>query len=173
MKPYLFKSKEDITIDKIRKLPVVSGTEINGYEYIQNYFVDSSGFGQEDECALTFPTFIKQIKVGYAYGITSYGQFQVNIGEFKPNKEKVFNNEVELEPRYDSRKSFYKKAYVINEKGVLKLRSYNTIVCEIKDKKPVVFGEYSQTTLRHIKEFLKQNGFKANNIKQVKSYLLP
>lgn len=28
-------------------------------------------------------------------------------------------------------------------------------------------GEYSRTTMRHIKEFLKQNGFKVDNTKQV------
>jgi hypothetical protein len=30
-----------------------------------------------------------------------------------------------------------------------------------------VYGTYSSTTLRHIKEFLKQNGFKAESSKQI------
>jgi hypothetical protein len=30
-----------------------------------------------------------------------------------------------------------------------------------------VFGTYSQTTLRHIKEFLLQHGFRADNSKQI------
>lgn len=47
----------------------------------------------------------------------------------------------ELSARYDARASFYGKAEV--------------------------YGTYSQTTLRHIKEFLSQNGFVANNSKQI------
>ena len=67
-------------------------------------------------------------------------------------------NIYELAPRYDSRKSFYKKALVIElDNGTKQLQSYDTIVGEIKN------GEYfqlwdgkSQTTTRHIKEFKKQ-----------------
>lgn len=74
-----------------------------------------------------------------------------------------------LEPRYDARKSFYGKAQVdTGDKGDKnKLYSYNTLVAEIKDGKPVVYGTYSQTTLRHIKDWLKQNGFKAETSKQI------
>lgn len=72
-----------------------------------------------------------------------------------------------LEPRYDSRKSFYGKAEVRDEDGKQILRSYNTDVAYIKDGKAVVNGTYSQTTLRHIKEFLKQNGFKAETSAQI------
>ena len=76
-----------------------------------------------------------------------------------------------LEPRYDARKSFYGKAQVdTGDKGDKnKLYSYDTLVAEIKDDKPVVYGTYSQTTLRHIKEWLKQLGFKAENSKQILS----
>ena len=36
-----------------------------------------------------------------------------------------------------------------------------------------VYGTYSATTLRHIKEFLKQNGFKADSKSQIeKDYLI-
>lgn len=67
-------------------------------------------------------------------------------------------NIYELAPRYDSRKSFYGKAHVIElDNGTKQLQSYNIIVGEIKN------GEYfqlwdgkSQTTTRHIKEFKKQ-----------------
>ena len=41
------------------------------------------------------------------------------------------------------------------------------INCSIKDKKATVNGTYSQTTLRHIKEFLKQEGFKAETQRQI------
>ncbi len=74
-----------------------------------------------------------------------------------------------LEPRYDSRKSFYGKAQVdTGDKGDKnKLYSYGTLVAEIKNGKPVVYGTYSATTLRHIKDWLKQNGFKAETSKQI------
>lgn len=75
--------------------------------------------------------------------------------------------EAQLSPRYDSRKSFYGKAEVRNEGGKLILRSYETDVAYIENGKPVVKGLYTTTTTRHIKEFLLQNGFKADNSKQI------
>lgn len=75
----------------------------------------------------------------------------------------------DLSPRYDSRAPFYNKAKVdTGDKGDKnKLYSYNTLVAEIKDGKPVVYGTYSATTLRYIKEWLLQNGFKAENKAQI------
>lgn len=75
----------------------------------------------------------------------------------------------ELSPQNDSRASFYGKAQVIerDDLGLIELQSYTTIVAKIIDGKPEVYGTYSQTTLRHIKEFLLQNGFKAENSKQI------
>ena len=73
----------------------------------------------------------------------------------------------ELMPRYDSRKSFYGKAHVIETETAKTLRSYSTNVAAIENGKAEVYGTYSQTTLRHIKEFLKQNGFKAETLNQI------
>ena len=78
----------------------------------------------------------------------------------------------ELHPQYDSRKSFYKKAMVESVDGGFKLYSYNTLVAEIKDNKAIVHGFYSNTTLRHQKEFLKQLGFEADSKKQMEQYLV-
>lgn len=64
-----------------------------------------------------------------------------------------------LEPVFDTRKSFYGKAKVITENDTITLISYNTRVAEIKDGKAKIFGTYSPTTLRHIKDFLYQNNF--------------
>lgn len=61
-----------------------------------------------------------------------------------------------LQARYDKRKSFYNKAKVIREDNSIKLKSYDTIVAEIKDKVLHIFGGYSQTTKRHIREFIRQ-----------------
>lgn len=66
-----------------------------------------------------------------------------------------------LKPEYDSRASFYNKA----ETDDNKLYSYGTLVAEIIDGKPVLYPDwdYSQTTLRHVREWLKQNGFEAGS----------
>ena len=89
-----------------------------------------------------------------------------------------------LIPRYDSRKSFYNKAIVsdgalwqnsdglieLKNEGIKYLYSYNTCVCYIDNSENVHLlphWNYSATTLRHVKEFLKQNNFKAENKKQI------
>lgn len=68
-----------------------------------------------------------------------------------------------LIPRFDSRKSFYGKAKTDGRK----LWSYSTLVAEIVNNQPIVYGTYSATTLRHIKEFLNQNGFEASSKAQI------
>lgn len=72
-----------------------------------------------------------------------------------------------LEIKYDSAISFYGKATVSLNENILTLKSYNTVVAKIIKNKPLVENTYSQTTLRHIKEFLKQNGFKAETKNQI------
>jgi hypothetical protein len=75
-----------------------------------------------------------------------------------------------LSPQYDSRASFYGKA-LVGENSLLGdgiwLKSYDTFVARIVNGKAKVYGTYSATTLRHIKEFLKQYGFKAISSKQI------
>lgn len=72
-----------------------------------------------------------------------------------------------LRPKYDSRKSFYKKASILIYNGALYLLSYDTIVAKIENGKAVVNGWYSQTTARHINEFLLQNGFEKMSEKEM------
>ena len=83
-----------------------------------------------------------------------------------------------LKPEFDSRKSFYKKAKVIDEDGVKLLYSYSTPVCAIIEGEGVILlenphGYYrlgydaSPTTLRHVREFLKQNGFEVYPVAQL------
>lgn len=71
-------------------------------------------------------------------------------------------NIYELFPRYDSRKSFYSKAHIIETSKTIKLKSYDTIILQYnKQTKTIKFlcrdlWAFSQTTNRHINEFLKQ-----------------
>lgn len=74
----------------------------------------------------------------------------------------------DLEPEYDSAKSFYGKARVDSfPNGLERLTSYGEDVAKIYEGRATVFDTYSQTSMRHIKEFLKQNGFKAESKEQI------
>lgn len=76
----------------------------------------------------------------------------------------------ELTPSYDSRKSFYGKVHIVtDDDGTQILYSYNTPVVEIKDNKVKLLAQWdsSQTTLRHVKEFLQQNGFSVGSKSQL------
>ena len=100
----------------------------------------------------------------------SYGLARRTIGTLKDSRRMFFTNNMDddlLIPQYDRRKSFYKKAKVRVENGKTILQSYTTDVVEIENGKPFVKGMYSQTTGRHIKEFLKQKGFRAESSKQI------
>ena len=79
-----------------------------------------------------------------------------------------------LDCRYDSRASFYNKAQVEHfDDGTQILTSYSTVVAVIKNDTAFINGFYSQTTTRHIREFLKQNGFKADSKNQMaKDYMI-
>ena len=73
----------------------------------------------------------------------------------------------ELQPIYCRQKSFYGKAKIIRVKDTIKLKSYNTIIAEIKNGKLHINGFYSATSTKHLKEFLKQNGFKIETKKEL------
>lgn len=88
------------------------------------------------------------------------------VKQFYPNANMSI---MELCPYYDSAKSFYGKAKVIEIENDVFLMSYDTIVAFFnRDTKIAkVIDTYSATTLRHIKEFLKQSSFKAETKKQI------
>ena len=63
----------------------------------------------------------------------------------------------ELTTRFDTRKSFYGKAHIIDHgNGVIELQSYNTIVSRCVNGVVEHLGRWSQTTSRHQREFEKQ-----------------
>lgn len=79
-------------------------------------------------------------------------------------------NKSYLIPIYDTRKSFYNKTYIIRIDNIIYLYSYDTLVLEIGKnyyKLNKSINEkllFSNTTLRHIKECLKQFYYKDNKI---------
>ena len=92
------------------------------------------------------------------------------INEQEAYSAKMYEqNKEELIARFDARNSFYKKAHTIEYNGALYLQSYDTIVAKIENGEAVVNGWYSQTTARHINEFLKQNGIKAMTKKEMEA----
>ncbi len=54
-----------------------------GWELIEKLFVDNSGFGSENEPALTVEQFMNKVKGGLGYAVVESGQFQVYIGVFE------------------------------------------------------------------------------------------
>lgn len=65
-----------------RRLPNFGNYRPKDWKMIESHFVDSSGFGRENELALTFPNFYEKLVLGHGYAIIEAGQFQVYVGEF-------------------------------------------------------------------------------------------
>ena len=64
----------------------------------------------------------------------------------------------ELVARFTSVQSHYRKAFVIHDNNEIRLQSYNTIVarCNMDGTGLVVYGRHSNTTTRHICDFINQ-----------------
>ena len=68
-------------------------------------------------------------------------------------------NTYELQARYDSRQSFYGKALVEEGEGKKTLYSYLTEVAIVEEGGKAILREEaicSQTTIRHVREFVRQ-----------------
>jgi len=74
---------------------------------------------------------------------------------------------IELNPIYSDQKSFHGKAQIEKTATGKRLYSYNLLVAEIVNHDAVVYNLQSDSTLRHVKEFLKQAGYPATNKKQI------
>jgi hypothetical protein len=148
--------RQSVRHSNARKLGRAGGTYSNSRTPVSDFFKDMS---RED---------IRNLRDDLKYGKDSDGDGVPDHKDCQPHNPNA-QGTYELEARYDARASFYGKARVeVNEAtGDKALISYSTRVAEIKDGKPIVYGTYSQTTMRHIKEFLKQEGFKAENQAQI------
>jgi hypothetical protein len=74
-----------------------------------------------------------------------------------------------LKAEFDGRKSFYGKAmfYTDPKTNRLILESYNSKVCYVENNQVFLIKglwDYSPTTLRHVKEFVRLCGFEINNL---------
>ena len=137
------------------------------YEYLDN-LIEAGAYEEIEEISSFGP-----FPAGYRRGRDFiYGESK-NRNSVKENSIKLKISEVrhsELSPSYDSRKSFYGKAHVVtDDDGTEILYSYDTPVVKITDGKVELLTQWdsSQTTLRHVKEFLRQNGFEATSKSQI------
>jgi len=83
--PYVAKCDGD---DGVFKMPNFGTYRNPRWELIQEFFVDSSGFGSDYEPALTVKRFLSKVRTGQGYAVIEQGQFQVVIGEFKKSAVK-------------------------------------------------------------------------------------
>lgn len=77
----------------------------------------------------------------------------------------------ELKPIHSGQKSFYRKAFVSRLGARIMLHSYDTLVATITAQGNVFIhiskDEITATTLKHLKEFLLQERFKAESKEQI------
>lgn len=87
----------------------------------------------------------------------------------------------ELTPQFENRKSYYRKAFIehqrIDMKNVYTLYSYDTLVCDLVididnagKHTLTVYNTQSNTTLRHIREFLRQHGYPKLSKNEIEQY---
>jgi hypothetical protein len=66
----------------MRLIPNIGDFRPKGFKLVDDMMVDKSGFGSENEPALTVRQFALRLQHGKAYAIVEEGQFQVVIGVF-------------------------------------------------------------------------------------------
>jgi hypothetical protein len=74
--------KEDLKAMPPFPFPNLGDYVPKGWKKVNEYFVDHSGFGGDNDPALSVNQFIKKLVVGRGYAIIEVGQFQLYVGEF-------------------------------------------------------------------------------------------
>ena len=94
---------------------------------------------------------------------SSFNYYEVKMNQRKYSKDHIGENFIvyELLPIYESQKSYYRKAIVIEDNYKNRyLQSYDTVVCMITRQGLIkLWDNWSLTTSKHIHDFLLQNGF--------------
>jgi len=80
--PYIVEA-EDIDNMPPFPFPFIGYRVPRGWKKLTEHFVDSSGFGQPGERAMTVGELLDKLVVGHGYAITEVGQFQVYVGEYE------------------------------------------------------------------------------------------
>jgi len=85
---------EDITA--IRGIPNLGDHRPSGWNLVDDWLVDKTGWGSESEPALTLEQFIANLDTKHGFAIIEEGQFQVVIGVFEHVPEDDSDLEVHL-----------------------------------------------------------------------------
>ncbi len=92
-KPYVYWDSAEVDRLGVSPIPFLGSHVPEGWELVEEFFVDSSGFGSPGEPAMTIPAFLERVKrtiesapdhyqvVGWA--VVQAGQFQVYVGEYR------------------------------------------------------------------------------------------
>ena len=79
--------------EDLRHIPNLGDYVPKHWKLVATHFVDSSGFGEEDEAAITFDQFKTRVqneiasnKEIFGWGLVQQGQFQVYIGQFETTR---------------------------------------------------------------------------------------
>lgn len=149
----LYRAKADKD-EGVKGCKVIGKGDIFGYELVNSYFVDNSGFGADDEPALTFDKFLDKVKAGFYYGIREVGQFQVYISEYKKlTRQEIKKNNPDI---VSSRKVKNNTRLTIYKNGDKVLRLHNTDIIKWQGDKIILnSGGYKTTTTKaRINQFL-------------------
>ena len=124
-----------------------------GYELINTYFVDNSGFGSDSEPALTVSSFLDKVKQGMHYVITSIGQFQIYIGEYKKVARKADFARLNILSSKKLNKNLRLTEYNNGDKSLV---LYSTEIVKQQGNKIILNsgGYRTHTTKTRINEFL-------------------
>lgn len=143
-----------ITINNLQdvfksKKASVEMMELKGYQLIDELFVDSSGFGADDEPAMTklqFETKLQEIVAIHGTvisKITKVGQFQVYVGLFKKTGKAIA-------------KKIDNNTYRIETSGGYKIRLHDTDILTFGNGEVTIRngGYYTKTTKDRINKYL-------------------
>jgi hypothetical protein len=83
VEPYFIHYPEEIDGYPPFPFPNIGDDEPEGWEQVDDFFCDSSGFGSSSEPALTPEQLKRKLEPGFGYAIIETGQFQLVIGKFK------------------------------------------------------------------------------------------
>lgn len=67
----------------VMKCPILGDYVPKGWTLKETLFVDNSGFGGNDEPALTTKQFLAKVKDGFGYAIVEINRLQVHIGVYE------------------------------------------------------------------------------------------
>ena len=80
----------------LRHTPNIGAYRPTGWRLVERLFLDKTGCGAEDEPALTFGQFLREVRragPGSGYAIVEEGESQVYVGRFVPARQDAVQEE--------------------------------------------------------------------------------